>query len=135
MDLWLMLVMWIWLFDIALAAILGSNRFDLGFYAGRLFGLLSASFLLVALLLEMARMYSGALAILARQRTVEGLRRDSVREAPSKPTTTQAFIREKNIAHFRALLESDSLNQSERRTIMQLLQEATAEPRDKGIKS
>jgi hypothetical protein len=45
-DLWLTPVMWIWLFDIALAAVIGSTRFDLGFYAGRLFGLLAASFLL-----------------------------------------------------------------------------------------
>lgn len=32
-DLWLILVMWILLFDIALSAIIGSHRFDLGFYA------------------------------------------------------------------------------------------------------
>ncbi|HTO84487.1 MAG TPA: MASE4 domain-containing protein, partial [Methylomirabilota bacterium] len=41
LDLWLMLVMWIWLFDIALAAVIGSTRFDLGFYAGRMFGLIA----------------------------------------------------------------------------------------------
>jgi len=56
-DLWLMLVMWIWLFDIALAAVIGSTRFDLGFYAGRLFGLLAASFLLLTLLGETFQMY------------------------------------------------------------------------------
>ncbi len=47
MDLWLMLVMWVWLFDIGLSAVIGSNRFDLGFYAGRIFGLMAASFLLI----------------------------------------------------------------------------------------
>jgi hypothetical protein len=31
----------------------GSTRFDLGFYAGRIFGLIGASFLLIALLIEM----------------------------------------------------------------------------------
>jgi two-component system sensor histidine kinase UhpB len=47
-----MLVMWIWLFDIALSAIVGPNRFDLGFYSGRLFGRIAASFLLLALIVE-----------------------------------------------------------------------------------
>lgn len=54
LDLWLMLVMWIWLFDIALAAVIGSTRFDLGFYAGRIFGLIAASFLLITLVVELA---------------------------------------------------------------------------------
>ena len=52
LDLWLMVVMCAWLFDIALAAVLNHGRFDLGFYAGRLYGLLAASFVLVVLLLE-----------------------------------------------------------------------------------
>jgi hypothetical protein len=127
MDLWLMLVMWIWLFDIALAAVLGSNRFDLGFYAGRLYGLLAASFLLVALLLEMMQMYSGPLAALAPQTVTQPKNPDAPRAAPQQSTSTQTFIREKNIAHFRALLESDRLNEAERRTIAQLLREASAE--------
>ena len=52
LDLWLMVVMCAWLFDIALAAVLNHGRFDLGFYAGRIYGLLAASFVLVVLLLE-----------------------------------------------------------------------------------
>jgi membrane-associated sensor protein len=64
-DLWLMLVMWIWLFDIALAAVIGSSRFDLGFYAGRIFGLLAASFLLITLVVQMARMYVNAIGVAA----------------------------------------------------------------------
>ena len=35
-----------WVFDIALAAVLNAGRFDLGFYAGRIYGLLAASFVL-----------------------------------------------------------------------------------------
>jgi hypothetical protein len=66
LDLWLMLVMWVWLFDIALSAVIGSTRFDLGFYAGRIFGLIAASFLLVTLVVEMAQMYAGALRAAAR---------------------------------------------------------------------
>jgi PAS domain S-box-containing protein len=52
LDLWLMVVMSAWLFDVALSSILNGGRFDLGFYAGRVYGLLAASFVLAALLLE-----------------------------------------------------------------------------------
>ena len=57
LDLWLMVVMAVWLLDIALAAILGSARFDLGFYAGRIYGLIAASVVLIALLIEIVRLY------------------------------------------------------------------------------
>ena len=57
LDLWLMVVMCAWLFDIALAAVLNAGRFDLGFYAGRLYGLLAASFVLAVLLIENGRLY------------------------------------------------------------------------------
>ncbi len=52
LDLWLMVVMCAWIFDIALAAVLNSGRWDLGFYAGRIYGILAASFVLLVLLLE-----------------------------------------------------------------------------------
>jgi signal transduction histidine kinase len=58
LDLWLMVVMSAWLFDIALAAVLNGGRFDLGFYAGRLYGLLASSFVLVVLLIENGRLYA-----------------------------------------------------------------------------
>jgi signal transduction histidine kinase/DNA-binding response OmpR family regulator len=52
LDLWLAVVMCAWLFDVGLAAVFNAGRFDLGFYAGRVYGLLAASFVLVRLLLE-----------------------------------------------------------------------------------
>lgn len=58
LDMWLIGVMCVWLFDIALAAILNGGRYDLGWYAGRIYGLLAASFLLVLLLLENGRQYA-----------------------------------------------------------------------------
>jgi len=58
LDLWLMVVMCAWVFDIALAAILNAYRFDLGFYAGRIYGLLAASFVLMVLLIENGRLYA-----------------------------------------------------------------------------
>lgn len=125
MDLWLMLVMWIWLFDIALAAILGASRFDLGFYAGRIFGLFAAGFLLVALLMEMARMYAGALSAVARA---------EAKATPSTPAPGQergsggsaaidSFVHDKNIVYYRSLLESEKLSDAERRTVQRLLSE------------
>ncbi len=58
LDLWIMVVMCVWLFDIALAAVLNTGRFDLGFYAGRIYGLLAASFVLLVLLLENGVLYA-----------------------------------------------------------------------------
>jgi signal transduction histidine kinase/CheY-like chemotaxis protein len=58
LDLWLMVVMCAWIFDIALAAVLNAGRFDLGFYAGRIYGLLATSFVLIVLLIENSRMYT-----------------------------------------------------------------------------
>ena len=57
LDLWLMVVMVAWLLDIGLSAIVGSSRFDLGFYAGRTYSLIAASVVLIALLSEMVRLY------------------------------------------------------------------------------
>jgi PAS domain S-box-containing protein len=51
-DVWLMVVMCAWLFDIALSSIVNAARFDLGFYAGRLYGLCAASFVLAVLLID-----------------------------------------------------------------------------------
>jgi len=57
LDLWLMVVMCAWLFDIALSAVLNAGRFDLGFYAGRIYGLLAGSFVLIMLLIENSMLY------------------------------------------------------------------------------
>jgi two-component system, sensor histidine kinase and response regulator len=51
-DLWLVVVMAAWIADVGLAAVFNAGRFDLGFYAGRIFGLLAAVFILVVLSLE-----------------------------------------------------------------------------------
>lgn len=57
LDLWLIVVMCAWLFDIALSAMLNAGRYDLGFYAGRIYGLLAASLVLVVLLCGNNRLY------------------------------------------------------------------------------
>ena len=56
LDLWLMAVMCAWVFDVALSAILNAGRFDLGFYSGRVYGLLAAGTVLVAMLFEHGRL-------------------------------------------------------------------------------
>jgi diguanylate cyclase (GGDEF)-like protein len=58
LDVWMLVVMCVWLFDIALAALLNSGRYDLGWYVGRIYGLLAAGGLLVALLIEDVRQYT-----------------------------------------------------------------------------
>jgi PAS domain S-box-containing protein len=52
LDVWLMVVLCAWLFDIALSAIVNVARFDLGFYLGRIYGLCAASFVLAVLLVD-----------------------------------------------------------------------------------
>jgi len=58
LDLWLMVVLFVWVFEVALAAVLNAGRFDLGWYLGRVFGLLGASFVLAVLLLENSMLYA-----------------------------------------------------------------------------
>ena len=127
-DLWLMLVMWIWLFDIALSAVIGSARFDLGFYAGRIFGLVAASFLLITLLIEMARLYSGVLGAVdsAEQRLLELLRAQARSMAKTNGKGTDAFVLSQNIANFRSMLDSGTLDDAQRDAIRRLLAEEEA---------
>lgn len=58
LDLWLMVSLVAWLFDVALASVLNAGRFDLGFYSGRVYGWLASSFVLIVLLLENVRLYT-----------------------------------------------------------------------------
>ena len=58
LDLWLSVVMGAWLLDVALSVGLNAGRFDLGFYAGRVCGILAASFVLVVLLIENSVLYA-----------------------------------------------------------------------------
>jgi signal transduction histidine kinase/CheY-like chemotaxis protein/HPt (histidine-containing phosphotransfer) domain-containing protein len=68
LDLWLMVTLVAWLLDIALASVLNGARFDLGFYGGRVYGLLASSFVLIVLLLESSRLYGELATAHARER-------------------------------------------------------------------
>jgi light-regulated signal transduction histidine kinase (bacteriophytochrome) len=74
LDLWLMVVMCGWLADIALSAVLNGGRFDLGFYAGRVYGLLAGSFVMMVLLINNGRLY--AHLVLAHENERRALRRE-----------------------------------------------------------
>jgi signal transduction histidine kinase len=58
LDLWLLAVMWAWVLDVALSAVLNAGRFDVGFYAGRVYGFLAASLVLVIMLIETGALYA-----------------------------------------------------------------------------
>ena len=73
-DLWLMVVLCAWLFDIALSAIVNVARYDLGFYVGRIYGLCAASFVLGVLLFDnvaLQAQLSGLFSKLSRQAASE----------------------------------------------------------------
>jgi PAS domain S-box-containing protein len=57
LDLWMMVVMTAWIFDVGLSAVFNAGRFDLGFYLGRFFGLVAASYVLIMLLNETRTLY------------------------------------------------------------------------------
>jgi diguanylate cyclase (GGDEF)-like protein len=57
LDVWLMVVMCVWLLDVMLSAVVSSLRYDLGWYGGRSYGLLASCCLLIVLLFEMNRLY------------------------------------------------------------------------------
>lgn len=57
LDVWLMVVMISWAFDVAQSAVLNAGRFSFGWYAGRAYGLVASSFLLITLILESGRLY------------------------------------------------------------------------------
>lgn len=68
LDLWLLVALCASFVEIGLVGIFNAGRYDVGFYAGRFYALLSSVFVLAALLFEQGRMYSGVFASRALQR-------------------------------------------------------------------
>jgi len=58
LDLWLSVSLVAWSFDVALSAMLNATRYDLGFYSGRIYGLVAGSAVLIELLLENGALYA-----------------------------------------------------------------------------
>jgi PAS domain S-box-containing protein len=84
LDLWLMVVMCAWGFDIALAALLNAGRYDVGWYMGRIHGLLAGSFVLVLLLLENSRLYADLASARERERALAAERQQRAREEQAR---------------------------------------------------
>ena len=82
-DVWLMVVLCAWLFDIALSAMLNVARFDLGFYAGRIYGLCAASFVLAVLLVDNVSLQAKMSVLLKGLRRQAAFDRDHHRERES----------------------------------------------------
>jgi diguanylate cyclase (GGDEF)-like protein/MYXO-CTERM domain-containing protein len=70
-DVWLMVVMSVWLLDVMLSSVVSSVRYDLGWYGGRSYGLLASCCLLIVLLFEMNRLYGRLADALATARTLQ----------------------------------------------------------------
>ncbi|CAJ0716893.1 MULTISPECIES: sensor histidine kinase [Ralstonia] len=58
LNLWCTVVAVTSAFEVALSAVFNHGRFDLGFYAGRAYGLVASGFVLVGLIIEHARLYA-----------------------------------------------------------------------------
>jgi PAS domain S-box-containing protein len=82
-DIWLMVVLFVWLLDIALSTIFGAARFDLGFYAGRIYGLCAASFVLAVLLVDNMSLQGQLSRLLKGMRRQAAFDRDHHRERES----------------------------------------------------
>jgi signal transduction histidine kinase len=79
-DLWLMVVLCVWAADTALASVFNHARYDLGWYMGRVYGLVASSFILAVLLLENSMLYSRLVeANEAQRRRTQDLQRLSTR--------------------------------------------------------
>ena len=84
LDLWLSVALVAWSFDVALSAMLNAARYDLGFYAGRIYGLLAGSAVLIELLLENGALYARLVRVHhndRRQASALRVARDEARSA------------------------------------------------------
>lgn len=71
LDLWLLVVLWAWLIETILLSTT-TYRFTLVWYAGRIYGLLAASFVLLALLAQTTTLYARlAVSVMAQRRERE----------------------------------------------------------------
>ena len=93
LDLWMIVVMTSWLFEVGIVTLLIGGRYDLGFYAGRIYGLFAASFVLLMLLLETRGLYARLASDLAQQRAAAENRAEAAhRTALETAETLRAVV-------------------------------------------
>lgn len=103
LDLWLIVVVCAWLCDIALAAVLNQSRFDAGFYAGRIYGLIASSFVLIALTFENVKLYARIVTALDNER----FERRLVQQKTAELNEAKAQLEERVAARTAALAASN----------------------------
>jgi signal transduction histidine kinase/ActR/RegA family two-component response regulator len=94
LDLWIAVVMCAWIFDIALSAVFNGGRYDLGFYAGRAYGLLAASFVLAVVLLETSGLFSRLAETTAELRGETLKLKGDVRQGIARQQEIEAQLRQ-----------------------------------------
>jgi PAS domain S-box-containing protein len=102
LDVWLMVVMCAWMFDIALSSILNVARFDVGFYLGRIYGLGAASFMLAVLLIDSVGLQAKLARLLSSLRLQAASERDLRTE---RDGLFSAVVESSNDAIITALLD------------------------------
>jgi signal transduction histidine kinase len=132
LDLWLMVVMCAWVCDVALSAMLNERRFDLGFYVGRLYGLMAASFILLVLLVETRALFSRLAQSLERQRGDAIRRAEELADAMVALRRTDEELRklnetlEQRVAERTAALETEVAERERIRETMRETQKLEA---------
>jgi signal transduction histidine kinase/ActR/RegA family two-component response regulator len=113
LDIWLMVTICVWVFDVGLSAMLNERRFDLGFYVGRIYGLMAASFVLLVLLVETRALYSRLASSLERQNTALRESEDRLKQLNE---TLEQRVAERGRALEGELAERQRIHESMRET-------------------
>jgi HD-GYP domain-containing protein (c-di-GMP phosphodiesterase class II) len=109
LDLWLMVVMVVWIFEVALAAVFNAGRYDIGWYAGRIYGLLAGSFVLGMLLLENGLLYARLVKSHENERAVAAFLKDQnafLESEVQRRTAEVGVIQDVTIVAMASLAES-----------------------------
>lgn len=103
LDLWLIVVLSASVFDIALSALFNHARFDVGFYAGRIYGLIASSFVLIALTFDNIQLYARVVQALGRERA----ERQLVQQRTMQLDEAKALLEQRVAARTAALADSN----------------------------
>lgn len=120
LDLWLMVVICTWLFDMALGAVLNNARYDLGWYSGRIFGVLAATFILSVLLLETRSLYSGLVHSAEAARAAAESRAQALRDSQDDLRRANETLEER----IRERAQQLAATEQRHRDLVGLMQEA-----------
>ena len=97
LDLWLTVAVVAWIFDVALSLVFNLSRWDLGFYAGRVYGLFASAFVLIVLLLQTLALYGRVAAAHAALQAQAVTLREAERLADAANRAKSEFLA--NMSH------------------------------------